>query len=258
MMVMQKKSKYLYAYMGLIIGVLIFGFANSTTQDCDIWWHLQNGKMIFEYHQWPSPDQYSYITHQTPWIVHSWLADCFFYVLYKYGGYSSLEIVRIFVHLTFAVTCSRICYRKGVRLECCIILSFLAMYLVCDREVRPFIFSELGALAVFYLIRNPVFPKIYTPFISALSLIWVNVHPMSIIFSIYLAIILIVNYTLLFFKKYYNKSLFIQLFNNNWILACLLFIGCSFVNPNPIGWLQRIYHSPAYGTFDWQNIYFVT
>lgn len=70
--------------------VCLMSFFLISPQECDIWWHLKVGQDILENKSWPSPDQYSYIASGREWVVHSWLADCFFYLVYQVCGFESL------------------------------------------------------------------------------------------------------------------------------------------------------------------------
>lgn len=239
-------------YLLFISFLLIFGFSNSMIHNCDIWWHLQNGKLLIEDQTYPSPDQYSYISKQSEWVVHSWLADCFFYTLNKYLGYDSLTIFRLFIHLFFSIGCAFICYKEGIRLDICIIISIFACYMVCDREIRPFLFSEIGIFLLYCFVRNPKPSKYYFIIFPLLSIIWVNSHPFSLIFTSFLAIILL----FLLISSYFH--IIPIYYSRNWYILAFLFILFSFLTPNPVKLLIRTVYAPTFGTLDWKNLYFVT
>ncbi|MFB3787518.1 MAG: hypothetical protein ACE15F_14235 [bacterium] len=82
---------------------------NYPAQECDIWWHLQIGENFLKEHRWPSPDYYSYVSGGREWVVHSWLADCIFYVLYSIFGFNGLTLFRYFTHFILTYGVFRIC-----------------------------------------------------------------------------------------------------------------------------------------------------
>ena len=63
--------------------------------DTDLWWHLANGRYILA-HGVPSQEVYSHTAVGHVWVVHEWLSDVIFYILYQLGG------LRILVLLTAA------------------------------------------------------------------------------------------------------------------------------------------------------------
>ena len=77
--------------------------------DTDLWWHLANGRYILA-HGVPSQDVYSHTAIGHVWVVHEWLSDVGFYVLYQLGG------LRILVLLTAAaVTAAMVLIYRSLR-----------------------------------------------------------------------------------------------------------------------------------------------
>jgi len=77
--------------------------------DTDLWWHLANGRYILA-HGIPSQDVYSHTAVGHAWVVHEWLSDVGFYLLYQLGG------LRVLVLLTAAaVTAAMILVYRSLR-----------------------------------------------------------------------------------------------------------------------------------------------
>ena len=77
--------------------------------DTDLWWHLANGRYILA-HGIPSQDAYSHTAVGHVWVVHEWLSDVGFFVLYQLGG------LRLLVLLTAAaVTAAMILVYRSLR-----------------------------------------------------------------------------------------------------------------------------------------------
>ncbi|MFN2462332.1 MAG: hypothetical protein ABR573_00330 [Candidatus Dormibacteria bacterium] len=60
--------------------------------DTDLWWHLANGRYILG-HGVPVHDIYSHTAVGHVWVVHEWLSDVSFYLLYQVGGFALLAVL---------------------------------------------------------------------------------------------------------------------------------------------------------------------
>lgn len=74
--------------------------------DTDLWWHLANGRYILA-HGVPSTDVYSHTAVGHVWVVHEWLSDVIFYVLYQLGGFPILAVLTALVVMAGMVTVFR-------------------------------------------------------------------------------------------------------------------------------------------------------
>jgi len=81
----------------VFLGVVFVGLARPLI-DTDLWWHLANGRYILG-HGVPSRDVYSHTALGHVWVVHEWLSDVGFYLLYQVGG---LRIVLLLAAATVA------------------------------------------------------------------------------------------------------------------------------------------------------------
>src|SRR5437016_10640273 len=53
---------------------LEFMMTRGSVVDPDIWWHLHNAEYLFQHHQFPRADMYSFTVAGHPWINHEWLS----------------------------------------------------------------------------------------------------------------------------------------------------------------------------------------
>ncbi|MDQ6748764.1 MAG: hypothetical protein M3010_11755, partial [Candidatus Dormibacteraeota bacterium] len=75
----------------VFVGVVFVALARPLI-DTDLWWHLANGRLILA-HGVPSRDVYSHTAVGHVWVVHEWLSDVVFYLLYQAGGIRALLLL---------------------------------------------------------------------------------------------------------------------------------------------------------------------
>ena len=68
---------------GMIVALLVLGFASRRLVEPDFWWHLRNGQQIVQSHVIPRIDTYSFGASGSPWLDHEWLSEAFFFLAYK-------------------------------------------------------------------------------------------------------------------------------------------------------------------------------
>ncbi|MGA2648288.1 MAG: hypothetical protein ABSF15_26670 [Candidatus Sulfotelmatobacter sp.] len=95
---------------------LAFMMENKGIQDPDIWWHLRNAEYLFQHHQLPRQDMFSFTVAGAPWINHEWLAEVPYYLAWRAAGLVGIK------SLTIAV----------------IVLVFLGLLYLCNQESRNF------------------------------------------------------------------------------------------------------------------------
>src|SRR5438270_13873709 len=67
----------------VLIGIqFIFAMYHPDLNDPDIWWHMRNAQYLFEHHQFPRTDMYSFTLAGHAWISHEWLAEIPYYIGY--------------------------------------------------------------------------------------------------------------------------------------------------------------------------------
>src|SRR5260370_5285844 len=69
---------------------LTFWTCSPRFDDPDLWWHVKVGQIIWNTHQIPQTDQFSFTAQGHPWIAHEWLSQVVLYLTWRTGGYSAL------------------------------------------------------------------------------------------------------------------------------------------------------------------------
>jgi len=251
-----KYMKYIGQYICKFFWPMLFsvGLFSVSIPPIDIWWHLQIGRDILVHRLWPSPDIYSYTTDRS-WVVHSWLADCLFFLYWSIvewikpnRGDVGLEILRRFILIsTSLMAYYRVKKRTGNDYLSLLTIIFFAC-LLWNREIRPFLFNP-----IFFLFTNILFlknkPNCSDWFVfPLLFMLWANVHGAFIIPIIVYVFTLCINIIL-----YYVRGL-----THHKASWHFLFFICSlvtFINPHPVGLLSRIIRANEYPSEDWLSLY---
>jgi len=83
------------AVLAVVLIVLEFLLARKGMHDPDIWWHLRNAEYLFQHHDLPRYDTYSFTLAGHPWMNHEWLAEIPFYLAWRAGGLLGLKTLKI-------------------------------------------------------------------------------------------------------------------------------------------------------------------
>ena len=101
--------------MALLAAVLLVGIFSTEAADTDFWWHLKTGEYIVEHGKLPVPDPFSYTSSHGPPaypgeetvrrfnLTHEWLAQVFWWLLYRFGGFPAVVLWKGFL---LAVVCA--------------------------------------------------------------------------------------------------------------------------------------------------------
>jgi hypothetical protein len=82
----------------VMIGIqFIFSMYKPDMNDPDIWWHMRNAQYLFQHHQFPRFDMFSFTVAGHPWINHEWLSEVPFYLAYRLFGLVGLKSLSFFV-----------------------------------------------------------------------------------------------------------------------------------------------------------------
>ncbi len=206
----------------------------------DIWWHIQLGENIISKGTVYLKDTISYTNYGNYFTVHSWLSDCIFYLIFLLGGESGLKYFRFVIFIIFYIVSWFLCYHFSKNFEQSSLFSVIAVYLIHDHVVRPYIFPPLICLL---LIATQIFStrsrRIFSRII--LILLWANLHP-----SFPLAVVLSIFMTLVFDYNWNKPLLFVE--SGIYIIAGLI---------QPFGFYGYLYPFKAmkYPTYDWYSLF---
>src|SRR5216683_2179859 len=82
----------------VMVGIqFIFSMYKPDMNDPDIWWHMRNAQYLFQHHQFPRFDMFSFTVAGHPWINHEWLSEVPFYLAYRVFGFVGLKSLSFFV-----------------------------------------------------------------------------------------------------------------------------------------------------------------
>jgi hypothetical protein len=90
------KLRTVFSFLTMLTFLLVtleFIMTRGAIEDPDIWWHLRNAEFLFQHHQFPRADTYSYTVAGHPWINHEWLSEVPYYLAWRAGGLSGLNAV---------------------------------------------------------------------------------------------------------------------------------------------------------------------
>ena len=100
------------AVLTLILIALQFIFAmyKPDLNDPDIWWHMRNAQYLFQHHQFPRYDMYSFTVAGHPWVNTEWLSEVPFYLAYQAFGLAGLKSLSFFALDTIFLLLLYLCY----------------------------------------------------------------------------------------------------------------------------------------------------
>src|SRR6266446_6054606 len=76
----------------VMIGIqYIYSMYKPDLNDPDIWWHMRNAQYLFQHHQFPRFDMYSFTVAGHPWINHEWLSEIPYYLAYRAFGLAGVK-----------------------------------------------------------------------------------------------------------------------------------------------------------------------
>lgn len=230
----------------LLLQVPLFLRPNFVFGDGSTGWHLVTGDWILLNHAVPNHDLISYTMPNQPWVAYEWLSDVVMALAVRAGG---LNLLAVLVSCSVALLTLLIydrCRKEGCHFALATCLTMLACFLTAIHWLaRPILFLFFGVyifstkLEDFH--RGTVSGTKLILFLTLTMLIWVNTHPSWVLGIVFLAIYLVSN--LVTWAAAPLPELRKEAFSKiRWlILASLLSIGASFVNPYGLRLHEYIY-----------------
>src|SRR5438552_655274 len=86
----------IFSFLTMLTFLLVtleFMMTRGSVVDPDIWWHLHNADYLFQHHQFPRTDMYSFTLAGHPWINHEWMSEIPYYLAWRAGGLSGINAV---------------------------------------------------------------------------------------------------------------------------------------------------------------------
>jgi len=95
---MSKTTRFYYFVFLLTAGaaILLYCFSGGISGN-DFWWHVKTGEWICTHRTVPDRDIFSWYgtTHDFKWVAHEWLAEVFFWQLYRVFGEAGIFVFSI-------------------------------------------------------------------------------------------------------------------------------------------------------------------
>ena len=167
---------------GLILALLLTlaGLAYFwTPTDPDVWWHLQNGRLVWTLGHVPMSDLYSYTVPGTRWIMQQWLLEAAMYAIEQTLGYWANVLLFALVTISVYGLLFRVLRAEGAGRP--LAAAVLGAALVLDAPtwgVRPQVWTTLFTLIFLaVLLRyHRVGPDRRLWLLPPLMLLWANIH----------------------------------------------------------------------------------
>ena len=161
------------------IGIIALAFLMNfhTVGNNDMFWHLKAGQIIFETHQVPHQDLFSFTVPGREWIDAQWLFQLVIYLLYRVSGFAGVIIMASLLSaLTwFLILAPALNPRKYFSLS---LLALVSLQAASARFIhRPELLTCFFlALELFLIHKYRRGKKTALYFLPALLLFWVNSH----------------------------------------------------------------------------------
>jgi hypothetical protein len=87
----------------------------DATGDPDVWWHLRTGQWIADNLSVPHAELYSYTAAGAPWVVHEWLSELIFWLVYRGVGLAGLAVVVGLIAWSGLLALAKLARQHGAR-----------------------------------------------------------------------------------------------------------------------------------------------
>jgi multisubunit Na+/H+ antiporter MnhB subunit len=172
-------TSFLAVLTMLVVGIVyIFALYRPDMNDPDIWWHMRNAQYLFQHHQFPRFDTYSFTVAGHPWINHEWLAEIPFYLAYRAFGLSGIVSLKFLVLCTLFLLLLYLCVQESRNFKASIAACCYAVLLATvSFGPRTILFGYVYLLILLLLLhrfrRHGTAPLWIIP---PLFCLWINTH----------------------------------------------------------------------------------
>src|SRR5438270_4781882 len=168
------------AVLTLILIALQFIFAmyKPDLNDPDIWWHMRNAQFLFQHHQFPRYDMYSFTVTGHPWVNTEWLSEVPFYLAFQAFGLAGLKSLSFFVLDIIFLLLLYLCYQESRNFKASVVSCYFATLLATvSFGPRTILFGYIYLLVMLIIVQRfrerGVAPLWIIP---PLFLLWANTH----------------------------------------------------------------------------------
>ena len=146
--------------------------------DTDLWYHLNGGRLLWEFGDLPDTAFFSFVESQAPWVNYFWGFQATTFLIHEVGGYEGLILLRVVLVGIAATAITGLVLRENDsprQRTWALVLLVLTLTIVLGRIslIRPHLVSYM-MIAVFLLIleRHPR----WLPALPVLTVLWGNLH----------------------------------------------------------------------------------
>ena len=174
---MRVASSFLVVLAMLVAG-LAFMLARSGMNDPDIWWHMRNAQYLFQHHQIPRYDLYSFTVAGHAWMNHEWLSEIPFYLAWNAAGLVGLKTLTILLIQIILLGLLYLSYKESGNFKASVVAcAFSTLLATISFGPRTILFGYLY-LVVLLIILQRFRSRGDAPLwlIPPLFCLWINTH----------------------------------------------------------------------------------
>ena len=161
-----------------VLSALAVLTARARFNDPDLWWHLKTGQFIWNHHQIPTTDHFSFTAASQAWIPHEWLAQLAIFTAWRIGGNTGLMLALCAVASAILIAGYALCaaYSRNAKVA---FLGALIIFVFATSgfSIRPQLLGYLlliVELGIFHIGRSRSAKWFFA--LVPLFALWVNVH----------------------------------------------------------------------------------
>lgn len=156
--------------------LVAWSFGYTIVRGSDLWWHVANGRWIWEHRAVPLTDAWSFTAHGHPWVNDAWLADLVFHLWERAFGMPALAWWKWGMLVATFVLLFRVIWRQcGDPLAAWVAVVLGVAAAAPFLDVRPHLWSLLGYVVLLHGVLGRARPA---PLLPVLFLLWTNMHAM--------------------------------------------------------------------------------
>lgn len=181
------------AMLTVLLLTVNFVMLRGGLADPDIWWHLRNAEYLWQNHQLPNSDLFSFTVAGQPWMNHEWLSEIPYYLAWRSFGLPGIQAAEFAVIGAIFLGLLYLCYRESgnfkASVAACCFATFLATVSFGPRTILFGYLYLVLMLIVLQRFRLQGRAPLWT--LPPLFCLWVNTHGSwllgLILFSIFCA-----------------------------------------------------------------------
>ena len=123
-------TSFLAVLTMLVVGIVyIFALYRPDMNDPDIWWHMRNAQYLFQHHQFPRFDTYSFTVAGHPWVNTEWLSEVPYLLAYRVFGLAGIKSLMFFLLSSIFLALLYVCYKESRNFKSSVTVCYYATFL---------------------------------------------------------------------------------------------------------------------------------